>query len=93
MTRLATLGRSFPTFTAPFRWITRSRRRIWTVLLFALALVAAPPLWWVTQLVGLPDIGDPFDVAAFRALAIPDERNAYRLYEQALRAANLWPSS
>ncbi len=83
MTQLATLTRSFPTFTAPFRWIGRSRRRIWATVLVALALVAASPLWWATQLVGLPDLGDPFDVAAFRAMTIPDERNAYRLYEEA----------
>jgi hypothetical protein len=83
VTRLATLERGFPTFTAPFRWVARSRRRMWSVSLGALALVATPPLWWAMQLIGLPDIGDPFDVAAFRAFSIPEERNAYPLYEQA----------
>jgi hypothetical protein len=37
------------------------------------------------QLWGLPDIGDPFDVAAFRSFTIPDDRNAFVLYRQAAR--------
>src|SRR5262249_10347918 len=72
----AHLRRSFPTFcllARPFEWLGRSRRRVRVAALVALALVAGPPLWWATQLVGLPDIGDPFDVAAFRAMAIPVE--------------------
>ena len=48
-----------------------------------LAMIAAPPVWWATQLVGLPDIGDPFDVAEFRRFTIPDDRNAFILYRQA----------
>ena len=35
------------------------------------------------QLIGLPDVGDPFDVAAFRAFTIPDDRNAFVLYRRA----------
>lgn len=86
MTRVATLERSFPTFlliAAPFRWIGKSRRRVWCLVGILLAMVSAPPLWWATQLVGLPDIGDPFDVKAFEAKTIPDERNAFVLYRQA----------
>jgi hypothetical protein len=83
MTRLATLRRGFPTFTAPFRWIGRSLRRIWAASLLAMAMVVGPPMWWATQLIGLPDIGAPFDEAEFRAQRIPDESNAYRLYDQA----------
>jgi hypothetical protein len=83
MTRLATLRHGFPTFIAPFRWIGRSRRRMSVASVLALAIVVGPPLWWATQLIGLPDIGPPFDEAAFRALAIPDEKNALRIYEQA----------
>jgi hypothetical protein len=48
-----------------------------------LATILAPPLWWSIQLLGLPDIGEPFDVAAFRALRIPDDSNAFILYRQA----------
>ncbi len=86
MTRVASLRRSFPTvqlLTAPFRWIGQSRRRIVVASLMVLAMIAAPPLWWATQLWGLPDIGDPFAVAAFRAFTIPDNRNAFVLYRQA----------
>jgi hypothetical protein len=86
MTRSATLRRSFPTLmllAAPLLWVGKSRRRILGAALIVLAIIASLPLWWVIQLVGLPDIGDPFDVAAFRALTIPDERNAYLLYGQA----------
>jgi len=86
MPRLASLQRNFPTvrlLIAPFRWIGKSRRRIWCVVLVLLAIVAGPPLCWATQLWGLPDIGDPFDVAAFRAMTIPDDRNAFVLYRQA----------
>jgi hypothetical protein len=81
MTRLGTLRRSFPTVMligAPFRWIGRSRRRIWGTVLATAVAIAVPPLWWALQLTGLPDIGEPFDAAAFRAFTIPDERNAYR---------------
>ncbi|WP_435009010.1 hypothetical protein P12x_000256 [Tundrisphaera lichenicola] len=39
--------------------------------------------WWATQLWGLPDIGDPFDVAAFETFSVPDERNAFFEYRDA----------
>jgi hypothetical protein len=93
MTRLATLHRSFPTLMslgAPLRWVGRSRRRLWGTALLTLAIIASPPLWWATQLAGLPDIGDPFDVAAFRAFTIPDERNAYVLYARAAQRLKPW---
>jgi hypothetical protein len=41
-----------------------------------LAIIASPSLSWLLQLTGLPDIGEPFDVAAFRAFKVPDDRNA-----------------
>ena len=91
-THLETLRRSFPTLMllgTPLRWIGKSRRRVVGTALLTLAVVASVPLWWAIQLIGLPDIGDPFDVAAFRAFTIPDERNAYVLYRQA--AARLKP--
>ena len=53
------------------------------VALVLFLIVTAPPLWWAAQLTGLPDIGDPFDVEAFRTQAIPDDRNAFVLYRQA----------
>jgi hypothetical protein len=87
MTHLGGLQRSFPTFllmAAPFRWLTKSRQRVLCVVLILLWMVTAPPVWWATQLMGLPDIGDPFDVEAFRAMTIPDDRNSFVLYRQAL---------
>lgn len=40
--------------------------------------------WRVTSLRGLPDVGDPFDVAAFADIGVPDDRNAFILYRQAV---------
>jgi hypothetical protein len=50
----------------------------------ALALAGSTALitWWTTTLMGLPDIGDPFDVAAFER-PIPNDTNAFVLYKQA----------
>ena len=85
-THFAGLGRGFPTIrlmTGPFRWIGKSRRRVWCVVVIMLSVATAPALWWSIQLTGLPDIGDPFDIEAFRAKTIPHERNAFVLYRQA----------
>ena len=95
MTHLVGLRRSFPTFrllTAPFRWVGKSRRRVMGVALMLLLIVTAPPLWWAAQLTGLPDIGDPFDVEAFRTQAIPDDRNAFVLYRRAVALYRAAPS-
>ena len=88
MSRTSTLSRNFPTLryvVAPFVWAFRTRRGRWTTASVLLAMIATPVLWWSIQLVGLPDIGDPFDVSAFRSFRVPDDRNAYVLYEQAAR--------
>jgi hypothetical protein len=92
MTSSSNLGRTFPTLrylAAPFRWLIGSRRRVLTAAAILLAMIAVPPVWWAVQLMGLPDIGDPFDLQEFRSLTIPDDRNAYVLYHQA--AATLKP--
>ncbi len=61
-------------------------RRIGRLALVLGALVLAGSTafvtWWTTTLVGLPDVGDPFDVEAF-CRPIPDETNAFVLYKQA----------
>jgi hypothetical protein len=44
---------------------------------------AALAIWWSTSLNGLPDIGDPFDVVAFRAFSIPDDQNAFTFVRRA----------
>jgi len=53
--------------------------------LAACVAVAATALaiWWLNSLNGLPDIGDPFDVAAFRAFRLPDEQNAFTYLRRA----------
>ena len=86
MASRSVLSRSFPTLkylAAPFLWLFGSRRRVLTAAMVLAAMIVTPPLWWATQLFGLPDIGDPFDVRAFQSFAIPDERNAFVLYRQA----------
>ena len=86
MATTSSLSRNFPTLrylAAPFRWFFRSRRRVLILAAALLAMLAVPPIWWSIQLVGLPDIGEPFDLAAFRSLAIPDDRNACVLYREA----------
>ena len=56
--------------------------RRWPLLVGAVALASSTAFltWWHTTLSGLPDIGDPFDVAAFADISVPDEENAYVLY-------------
>ena len=86
MATTSSASRNFPTLrylVVPFRWFFRSRRRVLTVAAMLLAMIVVPPLWWSLQLVGLPDIGEPFDVAAFRKFTIPDDRNAFLLYLEA----------
>jgi hypothetical protein len=55
------------------------------VVLAAFVAVAATAfaIWWLNSLNGLPDIGDPFDVAAFRAFRLPDEQNAFTYLRRA----------
>ena len=53
---------------------------ILTVTLIGVALFAT---WRATSLDGLPDVGDPFDVAAFGDVKVADDRNAFTLYRRA----------
>ena len=67
--------------SAPFRLIGR---RPWASSAIAgVLLLAGGWIWWATQLWGLPDIGDPFDVAAFRAVQVPKDRNSFFDYRDA----------
>ena len=72
---------------SPFRAIERTRgwRRPLLLAFYTLiAAVLAAFLWRRSQLAGLPDVGEPFDVAAFRSPArVPDDRNVFVLYRQA----------
>ncbi len=52
--------------------------RVTLVLVIGLAVaVTAIGVWWLTSLNGLPDIGEPFDFDAFRAVSVPDNQNAF----------------
>ena len=58
--------------------------RVIVVLAACLAVAAAAlAIWWLNSLNGLPDIGDPFDVAAFRAFSVPDDQNAFTYLRRA----------
>jgi hypothetical protein len=62
----------------------RQLLRVTLVLAIGLAVAAsALAIWWLTSLNGLPDIGDPFDVEAFRAFSVPDDRNAFTYLRRA----------
>jgi hypothetical protein len=86
MAQTVGLRQSFPTFfliAKPFRWFFSSRRRVLGLVAVVLLMIVVPPIWWAIQLLGLPDIGEPFDVEAFRATSIPDDRNAFLIYRRA----------
>ena len=72
------------------------RRPIGRLVLAVGALVLAGSTafltWWSTTLTGLPDVGDPFDVAAFTERPVPDEENAYLLYREAVARLPPGPS-
>ena len=62
----------------------RQLLRVTLVLAICFALAAtAFAIWWLTSLNGLPDIGDPFDVAAFRAFRVSDDQNAFTYLQRA----------
>jgi hypothetical protein len=62
----------------------RQLLRVTLVLAIGHAVAAtAIAIWWLTSLNGLPDIGDPFDVAAFRAFSVPDDHNAFTYFRRA----------
>src|SRR4051794_13458574 len=72
----------------------RLRQIAWITLglTVLLALVAAIfGIWWLNSLNGLPDIGDPFDVAAFRSFRLPDEQNAFTYLRRAAEKLTPWP--
>jgi hypothetical protein len=79
-----------------------ARSRRWIVLVGALVLAGGSAflMWRMTTLSGLPDIGDPFEVAAF-GRPIPDDSNAFVLYKKAFsklgevpaNATGLWASA
>ncbi len=64
----------------------RLRQLLWATLGLAIFLVVAGgilAIWWLNSLNGLPDIGDPFDVASIQAFRIPDDQNAFTYFRRA----------
>ncbi len=69
------------------RWAARRAQQfLWTVAILAVVLLVITAAVLVRRwsgLIGLPDIGDPFDVAAFRAFGVPKDQDAFVLIRQA----------
>jgi hypothetical protein len=63
------------------------------VVLAACVAVAATALaiWWFTSSNGLPDVGDPFDVAAIRGFRIPEDQNAFVFFRRASEKRSVFP--
>jgi hypothetical protein len=79
------------------RWARRrARQLLWVVAILAVALVltaAGVMLSRAARLFGLPDIGDPFDVPAFRALnKLPEDQDAAVLIRKATSMVSQMPS-
>ncbi len=67
----------------------RLRQLLHVILVLAICLsVAATALaiWWLNSLNGLPDIGDAFDVEAFRTFRLPDDQNAFTFFRRSWKA-------
>jgi hypothetical protein len=75
---------SVPELGTTARPKTTRRRVLAFAALFVAAIVGSVLVWRASTLSGLPDIGDPFDVAEYAMQNVPDERNAFVLYRQAL---------
>ncbi|WP_422927855.1 hypothetical protein [Singulisphaera sp. PoT] len=71
----------------------RQALRILLALVLGLIVVAAGALAWrACGLIGLPDIGDPFDLADVAGVKIPDDHNAFAFYRQAAAEMKPFPS-
>ncbi len=92
------------TEVAPIRQNARARLRKWAVkrtrqalgvlsavTLVLVLVVAAAFIWSQAGLFNLPDIGDPFDVAALRSVALPRDRDAFDLFRAARSKLRPWP--
>jgi hypothetical protein len=59
-----------------------------------LASILGVSIWRLRSVAGIPDVGDPFDVAAARRpIDLPDEDNAYALYAEAKQQLTRLPAS
>jgi hypothetical protein len=79
-----------------FRGYARRRGRQLVRLLGIVAiglafLAGAVEIYRGASLIGLPDVGDPFDVAEFRAFRVPPEDDAFVLFRQAQKKLSAMP--
>jgi hypothetical protein len=65
------------------RWLTTTRLKRLTIGLL-IAFVPVLVGYRLYELFAVPDIGEPFDVAAFTSYTLPDPENAYTHYRNAL---------
>jgi hypothetical protein len=72
-----------------------TRFRVFTLaVVAALAAISGVSLWRMRSLDDLPDVGDPFDVAAARQMVVvSDDDNAYVKYKEARRQLTRYPSA
>jgi hypothetical protein len=88
----AVSGTSSKTLQLP-RERLRHLHRVMLLSTVSLAVAAtALAIWWLTSLSGLPDIGDPFDAAAFRTFSLPDDQNAFTFFRRSWKAVAPTPS-
>ena len=66
--------------------VWRGRQLLLVVMILAAGLLVVAcgvEIRRATCLIGLPDVGDPFDVVAFCALQVPEDQDAFVLFRQA----------
>jgi hypothetical protein len=68
-------------------WLRRRARQLSLLILIcavsSLLIACGAFIWRSAGLYGLPDVGDPFDVAAFRSFRVPQDQDAVILLRQA----------
>src|SRR3990172_8617996 len=70
-------------------FLIRAAMKPWMWIgLILLPISTAPLVWFQSSIPRTPDIGEPFDVAAMRAVTVPDEENAFTVYRQAAALFN-----
>jgi hypothetical protein len=76
-------------------YLVRRGKQLLRLLLFlivGLVVVAGVvEIYRGASLIGLPDVGDPFDVAEFRAFHVPPEEDAFVLFRQARKKLSELP--
>ena len=75
-----------------FRRARPAARALLAVVIGLLFVAGALEVWRGARMLGLPDIGDPFDVAAFRAFRVPEAEDAFVLL-QAGPGKTSWPGA